>query len=232
MSKVSSSNFPSYTNSSVSIGGSKASTGVQNGVLTSNYDMSDTEADIYNYALSAIANILPNINTFDTNTRSQLQSEVDAYKNSGIQDINNEYNTSLTSLENNAASRFGNLDNSIFTDSLSNLESERAKAVSSFAQNVLSKQSELESDELTQRYALINMLSGLANNTYDNALSAISTALSGSNSATNYNTDLYNALAKMASTGTSNSTSSLLSSILGNNNSSSISQLSSLINSL
>jgi len=236
MSKVSSSNYPAYSKSSISVGDSKATTGVTNGVLTSNYEMSDGESAIYNYALSTLASILPQINTFDTNTLGSLQSQVDAYKNSGINTINEAYNPMITDLQNNIASRFGNLDNSIFTDDLRSIESERSDAVSSFAQNVLAKQSSLESDELTKRYALINLLSGITDNTYSNALNAISTALGSSSSANSYNNDLYNALSSITGTNSSSSsTGSLLSSILGLSGSiggGTTSALSSLISSL
>lgn len=216
MSKVSS-NYPSYSNSSVSLGGSTASTGVKNGVLSSNYDMSDNESAIYNYALSTLASILPQLNTFDSDTQSSIQSEVNAYKDQGIGDINKLYNSSLSNLENDATSRFGNLDNSIFNDNLNNLESERSNAVSSFAQDVLAKQSDLVSNELTQRYALVDLLSGLSDDIYSKALNTISTALTGSSSENNYNNQLYDALSAMGSTKSngSSSASSLLSSLLG-----------------
>lgn len=216
MSKVSSADYPKYSSSSVSIGNSKASTGVTNGVLASDYNMSDDEANIYNYALNTLANILPQLNTFDTDTMSSLQSQVNAYKDSGLQTINNTYNPMITNLENDIASRFGNLDNSIFKDNLGNIESERSNAISSFAQNVLAKQSELESDELTKRYALAEFLNGIANNTFDNALSAINTALGSSSSANNYNSDLYNAISALQKTNSSaNSPDSLITSLLG-----------------
>lgn len=224
MSKVSSADYPAYTNSAVSIGGSTATTGVSDGILKGDYEMSDAEAAIYNYALSTLAGILPQVNTFDTDTLSSLKSEVDAYKNSGIATINDLYNSSLTDLENDVASRFGNLDNSIFTDNLSELESERSDAVSSFAQDVLAKQSELKSDELSQRYALIELLSGLSDNIYSKALNAISTALSGSSSATNYSSDLYEALANIENTSSKTNASSLASllGLTGNTNYSNI----------
>lgn len=228
MSKVSSS-YPSYSSSSVSLGGSKANTGLVNGVLNSDYDMSDSEAAIYNYALDTLANILPSVNTFDNDTLSSIKSQVDAYKNSGIQNINDLYNSDLQDLENDAVSRFGNLDNSIFADNLSDLESERSGAVSSFAQDVLSKQSELESDELTKRYALIQLLSGLSEDIYGNALDAINTSLGSSASATDYNTGLYKALAALESTNSgSRTTNSLLSSLLGGSSSGLASLFSSL----
>lgn len=232
MSKVSSSDYPKYSSSSVSIGDSKATTGVIDGILSSDYDMSDAESQIYNYALNTLANILPGINTFDTDTLNSIKSQVDAYKNEGITDINSLYNSDLSNLENDSVSRFGNLDNSIFADNLDNLESERSNAVSSFAQDVLAKQSELESDELTKRYALINLLSGLSDDIYSNALKSISTALGSSSDYNSYNSDLYNnALSALKSTNSSSSSNSVLSSLLGltGNSSSSLSSLLSLL---
>lgn len=231
MSKVTSSNYPKYSSSSVSIGDSTATTGVIDGILSSNYDMSDAESQIYNYALNTLASILPSINTFDSDTLSSIKSQVDAYKDEGITDINSLYNSDLSNLENDSVSRFGNLDNSIFSDNLSNLESERANAVSSFAQDVLSKQSELESDELTKRYALVNLLSGLSDDIYSNALKTISTALGSSSDYNSYNTDLYNALSALKSTNSSSSSNSVLSNLLGLTGSSN-SNLSSLLSLL
>lgn len=221
MSKVSSADYPKYSSSSISFGGSNAATGVKDGVLTSDYDMSDGENSIYNYALNALANILPQLNTFDTDTLSSIKSQVDAYENEGIQEINNLYNSSLSDLENDSASRFGNLDNSIFTDGLSNLEDKRANAVSSFAQDVLAKQSSLESDELTKRYALVELLSGLSDKIYNNALNAVSAALGSSSDYNNYNSDLYNAISAIKNTGTTSNSqiNGLISSLLGNTSS-------------
>ncbi len=221
MSKISSADYPSYSGSSISLGGSTAQTGVNNGVLSSSYDMSDAESSIYNYALNTLASILPGINTFDVDTQNSIQSQVNAYKDSGISDINELYNSTLLNLENDAASRFGNLDNSIFIDELNNLESERANSVSSFAQDILAKQSELESNELTKRYALVNLLNGLTDDIYSRALKAISTALTGSSTLNNYNNDVYGALSSLqnSSLNSANNTSSLLSSLLGNTSS-------------
>jgi len=227
MSKIST-NYPAYSSSKLSIGDSTATTGVTDSVLTTDYNMSDNEASIYNYALSTLASILPQLNTFDTNTQSSIQSQVNAYKEAGLEDINEIYNPLIKNLESDIVSRFGNLDNSIFTDNLSDIESERADSVSSFAQDILAKQSELESDELTKRYALVELLNGLSNDIYDNALSAISTALSGSSSLNNYNDALYDALSAIQSTNSNSvsSTTSLLSSLLSNGN------LSSLLSSM
>lgn len=215
MSKVSSVEYPSYTGSTLSLGGSKASTNLLDGKVSSDYNMSDAESTIYDYALGTLANILPQLNTFSPDTLSSIQSQVDAYKNQGIQDINQTYNPMITSLENDIASRFGNLDNSIFKDNLSDIEKERASSVSSFAQNVLAKQSDLVTNELNQRYALVNLLSGLSDSIYANALNAISTSLGGSSSANTYNNNLYNSLYKQSSVGNSSNLGSALANALG-----------------
>lgn len=223
MAKVST-NYPDYSSSKISLGDSSASAGVKNGVLTSDYTMSDAEKSIYDYALSTIATILPQINTFSPTVQGSIQQSVDAYKNKGIDTINSTYAPMISSLENDIVSRFGNLDNSIFKDDLNSIESKRSNAVSSFAQDVLAKQSQLESDELQKRYALIDMLNGLADNTFDNALSAIDTALGGSSSANNYNNDVYQAINAMSKTGSSNNNNNLSSllSALGLTNASSL----------
>lgn len=214
MSKVSNIDYPSYTGSSVSIGDSKATANLLNGVLSTNYNMSDNEAAIYNYALGTLANILPQLNTFSTDTQNSIQSQLDAYKNQGVDAINQTYTPIITNLKNDIASRFGNLDNSIFSENLDNIESKRSDAISAFAQDVLSKQSELENNELDKRYALASFLSGISDDIYSNALNAVSTALGGSSSVNNYNNNLYNALYKQYLT--SNNSNSALSSSLAN----------------
>lgn len=198
MSKVSSVDYPSYNSASVSIGDSNAAAGLTNGTLSSSYNMSDAERAIYDYAQGTLASILPKLNTFDTDTLASFQSQMDAYKNSGIQSINEMYSPMIASLENDVASRFGNLDNSVFMDNLDDIESKRSDAVSSFAQDVLAKQSSLEDEELNRRYNLVNLLSSLSNTTYDNALSAISAALGGSSTVNSYNSNLYNTLSKQS----------------------------------
>lgn len=127
-----------------------------------------TESQLYDYVINALASALPELNTLDTGTQASIQSKVDAYKNSGIQDINEMYNPMITGLENDIASRFGNLDNSIFMDDLSDIEAQRSDAVSSFAQDILAKQSELESSALNEKYSYVDLLSGLINDYYDN----------------------------------------------------------------
>jgi len=218
MSKVSSVDYPTYTGSNISVNGNNvSSTSLANGVLNSNYNMSDGEKAIYDYAQSTLANILPQVNTFLPETLNSLQSQLDAYTNQGTKTINNVYTPMLKNLQNDIASRFGNFDNSIFMDNLNGIESKRSDAVSAFAQDVMAKKSELINNELQNRYSYIDLLNNLQNQSTQNALSYINSALGGSSSANSYNSNLYNALYKLTQQGQSstNNLSSLLASTLG-----------------
>ena len=191
MSKVSNSS-PDYSGSNVNIGGSNAYSGMLNGQHVSNYKMSDSDSQIYNYALDSIAKILPSINTFSPETLLGFENSINAYKDSGIKKIDSYYDKSLSALKNDIVSRFGNLDNSMFNQSLNNLEQNRADSVSNFAQSIMAKQNELISNELNQRYALVNFLNGLSNNIYTKALNTHGLALNGSSKLNRYNNNLYN----------------------------------------
>lgn len=199
MSKVSSSDYPSFTKGQVSINNQPvASASMSNGVINSNYNMSDAEKAAYDYAQNALASILPQLNVFSPEVQNSLQSQLDAYKNQGIKTIDSVYTPMIKSMENDIASRFGNFDNSIFMNNLNNIESKRSDAISSFAQDVLARQSQLENDELNRRYTLADFLNGVQNQSMQNALSMINTALGGSTSANSYNNNLYNSLYKQS----------------------------------
>jgi len=218
MSKVSSVDYPTYTGSNISVNGNNvSSTSLANGTLNSNYNMSDSEKAIYEYAQSTLANILPQVNTFLPETLNSLQSQIDAYTNQGTKTINNVYSPMLKNLQNDIASRFGNFDNSIFMDNLNGIESKRGDAVSAFAQDVMAKKSELVNNELQNRYSYIDLLNTMQNQPTQNALSFINSALGGSSSANSYNNNLYNALYKLTQQGQSSTSnlSSLLASTLG-----------------
>lgn len=221
MSKVStteSSNYPTYSNGTISINGTpKASTSYSNGSVNSNYYMNDNEKSIYDYAQSTLASILPQLNVFSEDTKKSIQTQLNAYKESGIDTINDIYTPMIKNLKNDIASRFGNLDNSIFMDSLSGIESKRGDAVNALSQDLLEKQSNLEAAELQKRYNFADFLNGMQNQTYDNMLSAINTALGNSSSANSYNNNLYNALYKqyLQNQSSTSNLSSLFSSALG-----------------
>lgn len=208
MSKVTT-NYPNYNNGSISFGNSTAS--------SSDYNMGENEAKIYDYALGTLAEILPQLNTFSTDTQNSINSQVQAYQDKGVQTINNTYLPMIKSLQNDIASRFGNLDNSIFKDNLTYIESQRSNAVSSFAQDVLAKQNELESNELDKRYSLVELLDGVINNSFDRALSAVNAAINENSNVNNYYSALYKALANNSNQQKSSTVNanSMLSNLLG-----------------
>lgn len=219
MSKISSadnsSDYPTYSGGTVSINGTPIATAkYSDGVLKSNYNMNGNEKAIYDYAQNTLASILPQLNVFSDDTQKSIQAQLDAYKNQGIETINEVYTPMIKSLENDVASRFGNLDNSIFMDNLEGIESNRSDSLSAFAQDMISKQTELTQGELANRYAYAEFLNGLQNQTYSNAMSAINAALGSSSSANSYNSNLYNALYKQSLQNNSSIASSDISSLL------------------
>jgi hypothetical protein len=171
----SSSAYPAYTSTSVSFNGTpKSNASISDGTLYANYNMSDTEKDAYNYAQSEFANNLKNLNVFSESTLKDLNAQVESYKSQGVKTINDLYTPLIRDLQNNVASRFGNLDNSIFMDKISDLESNRADSISALAQDVTAKKQELVANELSNRYAYLDLLNNYQNQVYQNALSSTS----------------------------------------------------------
>ena len=76
-------------------------------------------------------------------------------------------------------------------DDLNSLESKRSDAISALANDVTAQRDTLVSNELTQRYNYLNLLSGLQNNIYSNALNYIGAAASNSSAGNSYNAQAY-----------------------------------------
>ena len=186
--------YPSFSTGSVSLNGNTvASTYRKGNNVISNYNMSDAEKQAYDYAQNSLANSLPMVNVFDENTQKNLQSQLDAYSLNGQKLINNIYTPMLNNLKNDVASRFGNLDNSVFMDKLNNIESNRAEAVSDLSQDILAKQNELINNELNQRYNYLSFLQDLQNQTSSKILNYITSSQTNSNYGNNYNANAYKA---------------------------------------
>lgn len=183
MGKTSSSSpAQSYSNGIVSINGQeKASQKKVGGTVYSNYNMSDAEKKIYDYSQNSFLQNLPSINVFSEDTQKNLQNQLDAYTQNGLSTIQNTYTPILSDLKTDIASRFGNFDNSVFLDKLDTIESNRANAMSDFAQDVEAKRNELINDELNNRYTYLNFLNGIQNQYNANAMSYLQQA--GNNSA-------------------------------------------------
>ena len=171
----------SFTNGTVRVNGqTKASTYKKGNTVYTDYNMSPYEKQAYDYAQKSFAENLPKLNVFSEDTQKQLQKQMNAYKNKGIETINNIYTPMLDNMKTDIASRFGNFDNSSFLNSLNDIESSRANAISDFAQNMTLKENDLINDELSRRYQYMSFLNGINNQ----ALSNLSTysALTSRNS--------------------------------------------------
>lgn len=174
--------------STISLNGTPKSrvTTYSDGRTSSNYNMSPWEQAAYEYSQKEFANNLQNINVFSAETLKGLNDQVEAYKSKGIKQINDIYGPMLQSLQNNVASRFGNLDNSIFLDKLSQVEGKRADSINSFAQDLTTKEQELIQNELANRYNYLNYLNGYQNQMLQNASGMTNTGQNMLNSNISY----------------------------------------------
>lgn len=185
MGKTSSTPVQKYANGIVSVNGeNKASQKKIGKTVYSNYNMSDAEKQIYDYSQNSFLQNLPNINIFSENTQKNLQDQLNAYTQTGLNTIQNYYNPMLSNLKTDIASRFGNFDNSVFLDKLNSIEANRANAMSDFAQDVTAKRNELINDELANRYKYLNFLNGIQNQYNSNILGYLNQAGNASASGT------------------------------------------------
>lgn len=188
----SSKKYPSYSSGTININGNnKASTYKKGNNVISNYNMSDAEKRLYDYAQNSLADSLPSVNVFDDNTKKNLQSQLDAYTLNGQKMVADMYNPMLNSLKQDVASRFGNFDNSVFMDNLNSIESKRAESMNNLARDVLAKRDELVNNELSQRYSYLNFLQDIQNQTNSNILNFVNGSQNNSSSGNSYNSQAY-----------------------------------------
>lgn len=186
------SSYPSYSGGSVSINGQqKASSYKKGNTVYTNYNMSDAERQVFDYAQNSLASSLPEVNVFDAQTKQNINDQIKAYTQNGMNIINDTYKPLIKDLQNDIAKRFGNFDNSSFMEDLNSLESKRSDAISALANDVTAQRDTLVSNELAQRYNYLNLLSGLQNNIYSNALNYIGAAASNSSAGNSYNAQAY-----------------------------------------
>ncbi len=137
------------------------------------YNMDPYEQVAYNFAQKSFYENIPNINVFSDDTVKNLNNQVKAYLNQGVNTIQNTYTPMIRDMQNDIARRFGNVNNSIFMDNLNDIESKRAAAMSDLAQNVEAKRSELVNNELANRYDYLSFLNNYQNQVYNNMLSTL-----------------------------------------------------------
>ncbi len=194
--------YPEYTNGSISVNGRQVASAVKdkkNNIVSSNYNMSDTEQKTYNAIQQGLYNSLGNLFSISDNQRNEWSNQLNALRNQGISEINNTYTPMETNLKNDIASRFGNFDNSIFLDNLNSITDKKSKAIADLSDNLLSKQNELYSDELKNRINTITLLNNLNSVMNANILNYTNAAASNSNAGNNYNSNWYNSSNKSSS---------------------------------
>lgn len=188
------SKYPKYTTGSVNINGENVSkSNKKNNTVNSSYTMNDTEKSIYDGVQSNLATSLQDLFSISDEKQEQWNNQLDSYKKSGIQEIENIYNPMQTALKNDIASRFGNFDNSIFMDNLNNITQNKAQAVADLSESLLQKEDELYTTELANRLNYISLLSGLNTAMNNNMLSYMQLANANSSAGNSYNANAYQA---------------------------------------
>ncbi len=184
---------PSYSNGSVSINGqNKVSTVKYGDTVLGNYNMNNYEKELYNYVQKSLPQLVQNVNTFSPEVTKSINNQLSAYQRQGQNYINQIYTPMINNLKNDIASRFGNLDNSMFMNNLNNIENNRSNAVAELADNLLSRQNELVNNELANRYNYINLLNTLQNQYNNYALSMLNSSIGLGNTGLAYNNSVAN----------------------------------------
>ena len=139
------SKYPKYATGSVDINGQNVSSAQRNknNTVSSSYSMNNTEKGIYDGIQSNLAASLQNLFSISDEKQKQWDEQMNSYKQSGIQEIENIYAPMQTALKNDIAARFGNFDNSIFMDNLNNITENKAQAVANLSESLLQKQDDL-----------------------------------------------------------------------------------------
>lgn len=184
---------PSYSNGAVSINGqNKAFTVKYGDTVYGNYNMNDYEKELYDYVQKSLPQLVQNVNTFSPEVTKSINNQLSAYQRQGQNYINQIYTPMINNLKNDIASRFGNLDNSMFMNNLNNIETNRSNAVADLADSLLSRQNELVNNELANRYNYINLLNTLQNQYNNYALSALNSSMGLGNTGLAYNNSVAN----------------------------------------
>ena len=174
--------YPEYSTGSISVNGNTVATTKRdkdNNVVSSSYNMSATEKKIYD--------------SITDQNRQEWNNQLEAIKTKGMEQIDSIYKPIETNLKNDIASRFGNFDNSVFMDNLNTITDKKTKAVSDLSNNLVSVQSQLYNEELSNRISTLSFLNNLNSVMNNNILNFTNAAMSNSSSGNSYNNAAYNA---------------------------------------
>ncbi|MBE7712676.1 MAG: hypothetical protein E7Z87_02920 [Cyanobacteria bacterium SIG26] len=189
------SKYPKYSTGSVEINGNTvaSTTKKDKNNISSSYNMTDTEKSIYDGVQQNLSTSLANLFKISDETQKSWQEELDNYRNTGIEEIENIYTPMETELRNNIASRFGNLDNSVFMDKLDAITDKKADAIAELSDNLVAKRDELYSTELANRLNYISLLNDLNTSMNSNILNYLTFAQSNAESGNKYSNQSFTA---------------------------------------
>ncbi len=177
-------------------GQDKAGINITNTGTSAYYNMDADEKKAYDYASEQFALNLPKVNVFDADTQKRLDSQVQSYIDNGVDDINDIYIPIINELQNDVAARFGNFDNSIFLDNLSEIEDSRANAISDFSQDVQTYRQELTEDEIAKRFEYLDYLNNYRQQVLSNMLNMLGASQNLSDLSNSYYSNLNNIYAQ------------------------------------
>ena len=190
------SKYPAYSGGAVNINGfNVAKTSKKGDSVNSDYYMDKTQKQIYNSIQNNMADVLTNLFSISDAQRQEWNNQLSAMKNVGISNINNIYTPLQNNLKNDVASRFGNLDNSVFLDKLNAMTNNKSQAIADLSNNLALAQSDLYNQEIQNRINLLNLLDNLNNSINSNILSYLGLANQNSNFGNQYNQARYQATA-------------------------------------
>lgn len=192
--------YPSYSGGTVSINGyNVANTSKSDNSVDSNYNMDKTQKKIYNSIQNNMAGVLDNLLTISDPQRQEWNNQLSALKNVGLSNIDSIYTPLQNNLKNDIASRFGNLDNSVFLDKLNTITGNKSQAVADLSNNLAIMQNDLYNQEIQNRINILSLLDSLNNSIHGNILSYLGLANQNANSGNQYNQAKYQATASQSS---------------------------------
>lgn len=189
------SKYPDYSTGNIVVNGKTVASTKRdknNNIVGSSYNMSNTEKNIYNSVQKNLYNSLTDLFSVSNAQRKEWTNQINTLKAQGAKQIDNIYTPMETNLRNNIATRFGNLDNSVFLDNLNKITDKRAEAVAELSNNLVATQDQLYQQELANRINNISFLNNLNAAMNNNILNFTSAAMNNATSGNNYNNNAYN----------------------------------------
>ena len=179
---------PKYSGGTVVVNGRTVATANKKGNnIVTEYNMSDAEKNIFDSIQKGMNTGLSNLFEISDTERKQWDNQLKALARQGIENINSIYTPMENNLKNDIASRFGNLDNSVFLDKLREITNNKAKSVANLSSNIALTQNNLYNEELTNRMNTLTFLNNINGALNNNILNYTNAAIANSSSGNAYN---------------------------------------------